>query len=85
MQKKKLLGVLLISIIVLQSTVFAATGTVRTDVLNVRENPDVTSAVIGQSKLDGKVAITDVSHVFNQKKGQLCRDMHQLKKTKTKR
>lgn len=66
MHRKKVLKLLICGILALNMRAYAATGTVQTDVLNVRDGASISSNVTGKLKLGEKVNITDVVSGFYQ-------------------
>ncbi len=66
MHRKKVLKLLICGILALNMRAYAATGTVQTDVLNVRDGASISSNITGKLKLGEKVNITDVVSGFYQ-------------------
>lgn len=60
MHRKKILKLLLCGVLALNMRVYAATGTVMTDVLNVRDDASITSNISGRLVYGDQVYITDV-------------------------
>lgn len=64
MHRKKILKLLICGILALNMRAYAATGTVKTDVLNVRDGASISSNITGQVTFGEKVNITDVVSGF---------------------
>ena len=66
MHRKKVLKLLICGILALNMRAYAATGTVQTDVLNVRDGASISSNITGKVTFGEKVNITDVVSGFYQ-------------------
>lgn len=64
LHRKKILKLLICGILALQMNAYAATGTVKTDVLNVRDGASISSNITGKLSYGEKVNITGVNSGF---------------------